>query len=200
MIMKTVIFGGTFNPVHNGHLNVIRSVINELSPERFIVMPTGIPPHKQASDLASDSDRLEMLKLAVADLPEVIISDYEIQKGGRSYTYETLGHLRAVYPDDDLYFVMGTDMLSTFLSWRNPDVIMSLATLVGISRDDGDAELIRFSAERIIEAGGRCILINCEPYEASSTEIRNGIKNGESCELLPASVYDYIKLRGLYNA
>ncbi len=196
--MKTVIFGGTFNPIHNGHLNVIRTVKALITPDRIVVMPTGVAPHKISNDLADDAHRLEMCRLAVEGINGVSVSDYEINKQGRSYTVDTLEYFKAQDPNDQLYFVMGTDMLKTLLSWYNSSRILELATILGISRDDDDADQVAKYTKDICDAGGRCLTLKCTPIEVSSTEIRNGIDKEEVKALLPKKVYDYIKAHNLY--
>lgn len=198
--MKITVFGGTFNPIHNGHLNIVDAVLSRLCPDKLIIMPTGTPPHKQAQRLVSDDDRLTMLKLAVSDRENVEVSDYEIKKEGKSYTVLTLEHLKELYPDDELYFVMGSDMLSSFLNWYRPERIMELATLVCISRSEEEKQKDKQSAERIASVGGKCILVECEAVEVSSTEVRNLIStDSDISKLVPKSVEEYIIERGLYK-
>ncbi len=198
--MKIAVLGGTFNPIHNGHLNVVNSVLQSLCPDKLIIMPTGTPPHKQAKDLASDNDRIAMIKLAVKEKETVTVSDYEILKEGKSYTVLTMEHLNELYPNDELYFVMGSDMLKTFLNWYMPERIMQLATLVGICRDEDVRDEDKRSVERIIQAGGRCILINSPAVEVSSTEVRQKAKLGKDVSsLVPLSVAEYIKSNELYT-
>ncbi len=197
--MKIAVLGGTFNPVHLGHLNIVNAVLRDLNPDKLIVMPTGTPPHKKAQDLASDEDRLAMLNLALCDFGNVTVSDYEMLNEGKSYTVLTLEHLHSLYPNDELYFVMGSDMLFSFLKWFRPERIMELATLVGICRSESSRQRDKESADKIIAAGGKCILINCPAVEVSSTEVRERIKSGEAVsDVLPQKVADYIKERGLY--
>lgn len=198
--MRIAVLGGTFNPIHSGHLNIVDAVLNNLKPDKLIVMPTGVPPHKQAKDLASDEDRLTMLNLALQEYDNVIVSDYEILGEGKSYTVLTLEHLRLIYPNDDLYFVMGSDMLLSFLNWFRPERIMELATLVGICRSESSRERDKESVKKIIAAGGRCILLDCPAVEVSSTQVRERIKKGEDIsDILPPAVERYIKERGLYT-
>lgn len=197
--MKTVIFGGTFNPVHNGHINLVNAVIEQLSPERLIVIPSNIPPHKVADCLASDADRMNMLTLAFENIPNVTVSDCELTRKGRSYTVDTLEYFSELYPNDDLYFVMGTDMLQTLPNWHRSDRIMQLATLLGVSRDNNDEKLIAEYCEAIKRAGGRCELIKCQPYPISSTEIRENISADIAKNALPEKVYKYICEHRLYQ-
>ncbi|MCD7890050.1 MAG: nicotinate-nucleotide adenylyltransferase [Oscillospiraceae bacterium] len=199
-MMKIAIFGGTFNPIHNGHLNVIDNVLKELNPDKLILMPTHIPPHKAVKDLASDEARLEMCRLVASQYPSVEVSDFEIKSEGKSYTVNTMEHLHSIYPDDELYFVMGSDMLNTFLTWVKPDRIMELCTLVCVCRSESDRKQSEAKAEEIRTCGGRCNLIDCEAVEASSTEIRADlIAYNTSFGRIPESVEHYILENGLYN-
>ncbi len=198
--MKIAIFGGTFNPIHNGHLNVIENVQKALNPDKLILMPTHIPPHKAVKDLASDEARLEMCRLAASLYENVLVSDFELKAEGKSFTVTTMEHLKSIYPDDNLYFVMGSDMLKTFLTWYKPERIMELCTLVCVCRSEADKKSAKANAEEIRIRGGRCTIIDCEAVEASSTEIRADlIAYSTSFGRIPESVESYISENGLYN-
>lgn len=198
--MKTVIFGGTFNPFHFGHLKLIKEVQDTVEPDRFILMPTHVPPHKVQEDIVDDADRIEMCRLAAKEVDGVEVSDYEIKAGGKSYTVLTLEHLHELYPDDELYFAMGSDMLISFLNWYKPDRIMELATLVCNCRDEHDREAMQSAKAEIENRGGRCILTVCEPLVCSSTDVRSRIIAGKPIDdLVPKSVAEYIENRGLYR-
>lgn len=198
--MKTVIFGGTFNPFHLGHLKLMNEVQKAVAPDRFILMPVHIPPHKVASELADDMTRLEMCRLATKGLDGVEVSDYEIKSGGKSYTYLTLEYMHRQYPDDELYFAMGSDMLISFLEWNKSDRIMELATLVCNCRDEKDRAAVEAARSQIENRGGRCIITECEALVCSSTDIRNRIEAGlPIADLVPGSIADYIEKRGLYR-
>ena len=198
--MKTVIFGGTFNPFHLGHLKLVREVEKTVSPDRFILMPAHLPPHKLAEDLVSDADRLEMCRLAAMEVEGVEVSDYEINAGGKSYTVFTLEHFHELYPDDELYFAMGSDMLISFLNWYRTDRIMELATLVCNCRDENDREAITTAKAEIESRGGRCVLTECDALVCSSTDVRTRIESGLPIDdLVPKSIAEYIDKRGLYR-
>lgn len=198
--MKTVIFGGTFNPIHIGHISDIKTALKKLKPDRLIVMPTHIPPHKLPTELASDGDRLEMCRLAVKDIKGCEVSDYEITQGGKSYTVHTMEYFHEINPADELYFLMGSDMLMTFLDWYMPERILELATLVCISRSAMDEGNIRKSAERIRSIGGRVVILDCDPIEISSTDIRSAIAAyGSADGLVPKAAEKYILKKNLYN-
>lgn len=197
---KTVIFGGTFNPFHFGHLKLMEEVISVVSPDRFILMPTHLPPHKVAQELASDHDRLEMCRLVASGFPIVEVSDYEILAGGKSYTVRTLEHLHELYPDEELYFAMGSDMLISFLNWYMPDRIMEFATLVCNCRDEADREAVSAAKAEIEARGGRCIITECEALVCSSTQVRERLEMGMPIDdLVPAIIADYIEKTGLYT-
>lgn len=198
--MKTVIFGGTFNPFHSGHLNLMENVISEVKPDRFIVMPAHVPPHKQEDELMSDADRLEMCKLAVRDYPGVEVSDYEISAGGKSYTVKTLEYFHRLRPHDELYFAMGSDMFITFLDWYRADRIIELAAIICGFRDNKDLAAAERVKAELKARGGRCIFIHHEPYVCSSTDIREKIESKEPIDsFVPAAVAEYIEKRGLYR-
>lgn len=197
---KTVIFGGTFNPPHLGHVKLMEEVISVIKPDRFILMPTHLPPHKNVSELMSDADRLEMCRLMAVGHPEVEVSDYEITAGGKSYTVNTLEYFHRQYPNEELYFAMGSDMLISFLNWYMPERIIELAALVCNCRDEADRKACEAAKAEIEARGGRCILTECEPFVCSSTDIRNRIDNNEPITgLVPEAVAEYIEERGLYR-
>ena len=121
--MRIGIFGGTFDPPHAGHKKYADEVRNKLSLDNLIVIPTAAPPHKQKKTSTTAEDRLNMLGLLFEKDSGVLVSDMEIARGGRSYTFETVTLLREQYPDDELIFILGSDMLLSFHTWKNPDVI-----------------------------------------------------------------------------
>lgn len=187
--MRIAVFGGTFNPIHIGHVNVIRSVLKELKPDKLILMPTHIPPHKNACDLASDEHRLEMCRLTAAEFASVTVDDYELQNSGRSYTVSTMEHLRQIYPKDELYFVMGSDMTKTFLTWYQPKRITELCKLCCLSRSDKDSRVLLKYIDDIRAIGADCSIIESDPVEISSTKVRADIiAYGESFGMLLKSV------------
>ncbi|MCQ2399498.1 MAG: nicotinate (nicotinamide) nucleotide adenylyltransferase, partial [Clostridia bacterium] len=134
--MKIGIFGGTFDPVHNEHVNTVKTAIKELGLDRLYVIPAYVSPFKRGVTVTSPADRMEMVRLAFKDAGEkVIVSDYEIEKGGSSYTYETVLYLKKFFPHDNLYLIVGGDSLSTFRTWCKPEVIMKNADLAVVDRN-----------------------------------------------------------------
>lgn len=200
--MKRAIFGGSFDPVHNGHRRLVESLCEAVMPDEVIVMPTGISPFKKDMKRrpASGEDRLEMCRLAFADMPRVTVSDYEISRSEVSYTFETVRHFRELYPLDRLYLLIGGDMLLTFDNWRNFEEILANCTLCAASRENAsrDADDLQKKAEELRRRGS-VIIIKADPFEISSTEIREKIiKNSDISCYVPKNVVKYILENNLY--
>jgi len=198
--MRIGIFGGTFDPPHTGHKKYVDELSVRLSLDRLIVMPTATPPHKERK-VSSAEDRMNMLRLLFRSSEGVEVSDLEISRGGRSYTYETVTLLHGMYPDDELIFLVGSDMLLSFHTWRNPDIILSHVKICAVTRDDDidESRLSEYINEYFPGQTDRFIVCGFDPVEISSTEIRDAIRNGESVEgLLDRQVIEYIKEKEVY--
>ena len=194
------IFGGTFNPIHNGHVNLAIKIKNHFSIDRLILMPTKIPPHKRIEELADDDDRLEMCRLATIDLKGVEVSNYEITRGDVSYTVNTLRYFKKEYPTAQLFFIMGSDMFLSLESWYCFEEILSMATIITASRQNGDFEKIKDYAICLKKYNANVALLPVEPYEISSSQIRNDVKTGKDFTCyLPERVVQYIRNKKLYN-
>lgn len=198
--MKTGIFGGSFNPVHLGHLIITESFSEKMELDRVVIIPANISPFKSGNpeEYAPGSDRIKMLQLAYAPLADSVIETYEIDRKGLSYTADTLKYIRKKYPDDDLYFLIGEDQALTFPYWHNPQEIASCAQICIADRD-----VSRSMHEKILSAmekiGITPIFINSPLIEISSTEIRNRINCRKSINFLtPPAVIEYIKSKNLY--
>ncbi len=131
---KIGLYGGTFNPPHNEHINIVKNVILELGLDLLIVIPTNVSPHKIGVEVADKTMRFEMLKLAFKGEKKVLVSDYEINNENISYTYLTVGHFKNEYPNCELYLIMGSDMLENFPKWKNPSQISELVNMVLVER------------------------------------------------------------------
>ena len=192
----TGIFGGTFNPIHNGHLHLLREADAALSFDRILVIPANIPPHKRAPDLAPGSDRLEMARLAAAGMDKVFVSDIELKAKGKSYTILTMERLHALFPGDRFTLLMGADMLLTFDQWYRWQDILRLADLAAFARNDGEeAALLQKAAEL---PGAR--VIRTEPLPLSSTRVRETLMSGgDASAMVPEAVFHYIKRQRLYE-
>ena len=197
------IYGGTFAPVHNGHVAAAKAFYDTLGLYGLLVIPTYLPPHKETETGDDPAARLAMTELAFRDDPRnIIVSDYEIAQKGTSYTYKTLEHFTA--PDTRITFLCGTDMFLTFDSWKHPEIIFRLARIAHVRRESLTAEeewRVTAMTEHYREAYGADILhLNLPVYEISSTEIRALCREGKDISpLVPPSVCDYIAAHRLYG-
>ncbi len=200
--MKIALFGGSFNPPHQGHVEAARSVMNTVRPDRLLIMPTCISPHKtMAEDTPSPEVRLELCRLAFRDIPEAEVCDLEIRRQGKSYTADTLLELCAMYPDAELAFVMGTDMILSLETWSRPETVMELAELVVLLRGVEEDEQVRSHADYLRDTyNARIIMPETGVYPASSTDVREELKQARGSRLLPEAVYQYIVENRLYGA
>lgn len=194
--MKVGIFGGTFNPIHNGHIALIRRLIDILSLDELLLIPTAVPPHKDGGEVISAEHRLNMCRLATADIEKVTVSDIEIRRGGKSYTLNTLQTLISQRPDDEWILLMGSDMFYTLTEWKRPEEIMRLAKIVAIARENGEIEKLFSQRDRLNAMGGSTEVIDICPVRVSSTELRHSgaLKND-----VPDIVERYIIQNGLYG-
>lgn len=195
---KILLFGGTFNPVHNGHTRAAYVIDKQFDFDKVIIMPSKIPPHKTAKDLASEQDRINMCRLAFSFMEKAEISDFEISRKAVSYSYYTVKHLRETYPDDKLYMAVGSDMLLSFDRWFRFGDILKMCALVCVSREIGDLPELSQKAEYLSHFG-EIYLVKDEPFEISSTKIRENIKNNldNSC-YLDEFVVKYIMENKIY--
>ncbi len=199
--MRLGIYGGTFSPPHLGHVLAAKAFMREVALDRLLIIPTSIPPHKEADGCLTDEHRLALTRLAFSDVKGAEVSDLELRRGGKSYSYLTLRELSA--PDRKIFFLCGTDMLLSLDSWMNAEEVMRLATFVVISREsdaDVHARVLRKKDELSRSYGAEILLLGTPAFPASSTEIRKAIADRESIrEMVPASVDEYIQKWNLYR-
>ena len=196
--MRTGILGGTFNPPHLGHLHAAQLAHDALKLDRVLFIPTNIPPHKTLPEnTASPEARCEMVRLLTADTPWAQLDTIEIDRGGASYTVDTL---RALHErgEDDLYLIIGTDMLLSFDKiWRAPDEIARLAALSVCARENEDWDTLERKAELLRETLGATVeLVRGDSLTISSTELRRG---GDLHRFTAPAVADYIEREHLYG-
>ncbi|NQT46379.1 MAG: nicotinate-nucleotide adenylyltransferase [Candidatus Omnitrophica bacterium] len=189
--MKIGVLGGTFNPVHNGHLVLAEEVCKKLRLDKMILIPTHLPPHKENASLADAKDRHEMLLIATEGRDLFEVSDIEIKKGGKSYTVETLKELRASYGDSaQIYFIVGSDSLGELPAWKNLDEVLRLAKFTVVNRPGFEMTGVPAETE----------IVEIPSIDVSSTEIRRLAKEGVPIDnLVPKGVNEYIKEKGLYS-
>ena len=196
--MKIAIFGGSFNPVHKEHINIVKAAIESLSLDKVIIMPSNVTPSKNGRMFASATDRLNMCKLAFAGVPKTVVSDYEISQSGISYSYLTCRQFKEKYPDDGRYFIVGGDMLENFGEWKNPEEILEYVTLAVCARGDGDS-LKKAQADFFARFGKNVETIGYIGGNVSSTRIRARAALGEGLEgLVSPEVEKYINDNSLY--
>ena len=193
------IYGGTFNPPHNGHASALKHFTNALSLDRVFVIPTGTPPHKSVRSNDDPYLRLKMTRAAFEDFSRgIIVSDYEVTKAGKSYTVDTLGHFWS--EDSKLFLLCGTDMFLSFESWRDFRRIFELAAVVCMPREE---ELRSAIAEKAREYktlyNAECVVLEGESVELSSTQVRNAVAEGrDMTALVPDAVERIIREERLY--
>ena len=195
---KIAIYGGSFDPPHNGHKLLAENLSSVCGAEKVIIIPTALSPFKSSSS-ATAEDRLNMCKLFFKE-DLFSISDIEIKRGGKSYTVDTLTHIKEENPDAELFLFMGDDMLLSFDKWYCYQEILKLATIVCACRTENLEELenMKDFVKNVLQAEDRVVICESVPFEISSTEIRSILKKGES-KGLSEEVYNYIVTRGLYN-
>ena len=205
--MKIGIYGGTFNPPHLGHVTAARAVFDLLRLDRLLVIPVGLPPHKDLPDHSpTPAQRLEMTRLAVEQMGldgKAEVLDMELSRAGKSYTSDTLAELKERYPDDELWLLMGTDMFLTLQAWHAPEEILSLAGIAAFGRTEADTEEL-FSVQRdyLYKTYPQARIFTLTipgVIDVSSTELRQKLAAGEGGALLPPAVYGYILRQGLYG-
>ncbi|MBE6547678.1 MAG: nicotinate (nicotinamide) nucleotide adenylyltransferase [Ruminococcaceae bacterium] len=199
--MRIGIYGGTFSPVHIGHVQAAKAFMEQMWLDVLFVIPTGVTPHKEMDNGASDADRLQMCKLAFEGIDGVIVSDVEMLRHGKSYTVDTL-RMFSVNSEDRLFLLCGTDMMLSLDTWREPEEIFKLCYPVYIRRESDsslDKKIIDKIAEYKQKYGKNVVKLTVVPIEVSSSGIRESIKAGEDVShLLPQGIYEYIKEKGLY--
>ena len=196
--MKIGIYGGSFDPPHLGHKHLADCFTEFEQLDKCLIIPAAIPPHKSANK-ASSEHRFNMCRLA---FPESIyqVSDIELRRTGKSYTFDTLCEIKRLYPNSELVLAMGTDMLTCFTSWYRYREIFSLCNIFAFARDDGEIRMREYIDRELPEFADKITVKSVNPIVLSSTVIREKLKNGEPTDglLLPV-VRDYAIVNELYR-
>lgn len=194
--MKIGILGGSFDPIHNGHLNMALRAYEQYDLDEIWLIPNGNAPHKDSDKMADACDRLAMCKLVAQEYPFIKTCDIEIKSEEYSYTYITVTKLQEMYPEYEFYFIMGADSLDYFEKWRKPDVIASVCKILVINRDEFSEADMAEKIDRINDYFPADIqIVHCTKVDVSSTELRQKLNRAD---VLPL-VYEYICEHDLYG-
>lgn len=200
--MKTGIFGGTFSPIHNGHIRLAKNCMEKLELDRVLFIPTGTPPHKTHDDLPSGLHRCNMVRLALEDIDSMQMCDIEQHRSGSSYSLDTVQQLREMYPQDEFYFIMGSDMFLTLQQWHCAEQLIPLITACTMEREGDSPQELDAQAQRLAEMGGRARVLHAKVFPVSSTDIRRSIAAGciDPEKLgIDGRVLEYIRQNSLYG-
>jgi nicotinate-nucleotide adenylyltransferase len=197
-MMRLGIFGGAFDPIHNGHLLLAEQCREQCQLDEVWFVPTKIPPHKEPGSLSPDADRVEMLKLATAGRPEFVVSEIELKREEVSWTVDTLRQLREDRPEDELFFLIGADSLRDFPTWKEPETIAELASVVAVNR--GEASLDELTAGLTPELAVSVRLVTMPGNSISATDLRCRVSTEKSIRyLVPRAVEEFILAQKLYE-
>ncbi len=192
---KLGIFGGTFDPIHSGHLILAEELKEELGLQKVIFVPCANPPHKENSHLSEAKDRLMMTRIAIQDNPAFILSDLELKREGKSYTIETINQFKELYPQSELYLLLGSDVLEELHLWKEPEKIFEQIKVViakrpGFDRIDPQNSYVKKS-----------LVVPIDGLNISSSRIRERVKSGRSVRyLVPSGVEEFIQAKNLYKS
>ena len=194
------ILGGTFDPIHIGHLRIAEAVYERIALEKIIFIPAFVPPHKVGQDYAPAEHRYAMTELAVKPYPHFTVSDMELRRSGVSYTIDTLRELRQIYPDKELDFIIGADSVAQLHTWNSINEMLQLATFVAAGRPGYEGVMEEVVHHLGAAAAERIMLLHTPEYDISSTEIRTRLHEGASLAgLVPRAVEQYINAHNLYQ-
>lgn len=195
------ILGGTFNPIHNAHISLALQTLEEDITDYVLLMPSGCSYLKNQNQIVDAEHRLSMARLAAEADERLLVSDMEVKRQGNSYTADTITELQELYPEDELFYIVGADSLVYMDKWVRPQEIFNGCTVLCAARDDIDAEELFKTAEMLHEAYKASIrILRFTPMDISSTDIRSRVKNGLSLEgLVCDGVAQYIAENGLYK-
>ena len=194
------IFGGAFNPIHKGHINLINEFDKIFRFDKILLIPTKTPPHKSKDEFVSDEHRMNMLKLVNKDYPKLTPCDIELNMEGVSYTVNTLTKLQIKYPDVNFYLIIGSDMLRIFDKWYRYQDILKIATVLSGAREQNELHELEQFAKTLDKTGQKIKVVIHDVLPMSSTMVRKAIKNNsDATQFLLPQIYEYIKQNKLYE-
>lgn len=194
----TAIFGGTFNPFHIGHYEILQELENSSDISEIFLMPDRIPPHKVCDFLADDDIRIEMCRIVAEDFSKVKLCLVEFERESKSYTYDTIKELQKKYPYKNFAFVCGGDMLASFDKWYRYEELLKMLPFIAFRRSDTDNELFDSKAEFLRKKGMEITVMDRIITSVASSGIRSDFSKAE--QLIPKKVFEYLKDKGIYNA
>ena len=200
--MKIGIMGGTFDPIHRGHLMLGEYAFRQYGLDKIWFMPNGTPPHKDNSKIGSKPEvRMQMVRLAIEGYEEFELQTYEITNQEVNYSYKTMEHFNKIYPEAEFYFIIGADSLFAIERWVKPERLLKACVILAAYRDEKSTKDMEEQISYLNGKYGSDIrLLNTPNVDISSSEIRNKIQRGETIqELVPKSVYQYIVENQLYK-
>ena len=198
--MKTVaIFGGTFNPIHKGHIEIIDALCNIDDIEKVLVIPTKIPPHKNSDFLAGEQDRLNMCQIACKKFSKVSVSNIEFLREGKSYTVDTVADIANLYPKHKIAVTIGADMVTTFTEWKDYKKLLDRVELIVFYRAGIDIEKFNLSIKMLEKEGAKIRYIDKTITDTSSSDIRCYGQNAETMANITLEIFKYISENNLYG-
>jgi nicotinate-nucleotide adenylyltransferase len=199
-LARTAVLGGSFNPIHYGHLLLADDVAERLELDRVLFVPAARPPHKPNADLAPAADRYAMVELAVAGHPKFVVSDVEFRRPGPSYTVDTLEALRI--PREELFLIIGSETFLDLLSWRSPRRVAELAQLAVVPRLGSAFDPESAAVRKVVhEVGREPVIVRADSLPISASDLRRRVREGRSIAYrLPEAVGAYIRAKRLYRA
>lgn len=196
------IMGGTFDPIHNGHLMLGRQACEEYGLDQVWFMPSGRPPHKTDHKVTDADDRIQMVRLAISHIPQFACSDFEIQRSGTTYTAETLRLLAKLYPQHQFHFIIGADSFYEIEKWYHPQEVMARVPLLVAGREYPEAPRSMEEQARYLRETYHADIhfLHCRELDVSSEELRRKVCSGQTiCNYVPSAVAGYIESHGLYK-
>ncbi|MFA9466088.1 MAG: nicotinate-nucleotide adenylyltransferase [Velocimicrobium sp.] len=197
---KIGIMGGTFNPIHNGHLAIAKAAYEQFSLEKVLFLPSKKPPHKKNRKIEGNKERMDMVSLAILPYPFFVISKNEMEREGYSYTSDTLADLKKIYPDYELCFIVGADSLHYMAQWHKPEIVFSLSHVLCAPRyPNTKQEDYKCREQLLMKFKAKIDFIEMKPVNISSKKIVQSLQEGKEIQdQLPEEVYQYIKAHHLY--
>jgi len=198
--MRIGIFGGTFDPIHNGHLLLAEQCREQAALDEVWLIPAGSPPHKEATGITAGKQRREMLEFAIAGNPSFVIQDLELHRDGPSYTVDTLQQLKESHPTADFFLIIGADSVRDFHTWREPEAILEQAHLIGVNRPNISLPDLSNLTDKLGDTViTKISWVTMPGIDLSSTDIRQRIRENKSVRyMMPRAVEVYIHNNRLY--